>query len=554
MKSGELKNFLVLFSFNFQKKWLMKLLTVVIVYLSFTVCNGQTNSEILDYNNVSALLLDEGVLFSYTGQGVSGYEIPKGGGVKALNATSFWYAGVDENGILRVACAKYNLGNDFFSGPISSTGSYSDPNYLSAYSSSIWTVTKQEVNNHIQNYLQIGYVTPNSILHWPGNGIASLGIAEKLAPFIDVNGNNIYEPLNGDYPNIRGDKASYIIINDMANVHTESGGEQLGIEVHVMAYQFTGSNYIDSTTFLTSKVYNRGSHTFSNFKVGMYLDADLGNYADDYYGCDSTKNLIYTYNSDSNDESNGGVPGYGLNPPSIGVVSLNHQMSAAGFYSSYGGFPYSDPNTPIEYWNFLNASWADGSEWYFGGLGYAGSPGATNFPTNYLYSGNPYTGMGWSEATNSSVPGDRRMFMALDPISLIPNKDECYDFAIIYNRQGDNLENVQGVIDIADSVKQFFDAQTGFTCHPIVLGLVDGSMTQFSVFPNPSTGKITVVPNGNLKQFKVEITDLFGREVYSKDFQGTASIEINLEEQSGMYLVSLISEGKKSTSYVVIEH
>ena len=51
----------------------------------------------------------------------------------------------------------------------------------------------------------------------------------------------------------------------------------------------------------------------------------------------------------------------------------------------------------------------------------------------------------------------------------------------------------------------------------------------------------------------MEITDLFGREVYSKDFQGTDSIEINLEEQAGMYLVSIISEGKKSNSYVVIE-
>jgi hypothetical protein len=52
----------------------------------------------------------------------------------------------------------------------------------------------------------------------------------------------------------------------------------------------------------------------------------------------------------------------------------------------------------------------------------------------------------------------------------------------------------------------------------------------------------------------LEITDLFGREVYSKDFQGSDSIEINLEEQVGMYLLSLISEGKKSTSFVVIRH
>ena len=540
----------MLFSFNFQEKSFMKLLTTILFYLSFAVCFSQTNTEILDYNNVSGLLLDEGLLFNDPISGQAAYEVPKGGGVNAIYAASFWFAAMMPNGMLKTACVRYNTGRDFFSGPISSTGMYTDPAYITAYSSSIWTVTKQEVNNHIQNYLQVGYITPSSILNWPGNGIATLGVVENLAPFVDVNGDNIYEPAAGDHPNIRGDKASYIIINDLAAVHTESNGDPLGIEVHVMAYQYAASNYIDSTTFLTARVFNRGNFSFTNFKMGMYIDADLGSYNDDYYGCDSTKNLIYTYNGGNFD---GTINGYGTNPPCIGFVSLNHPMKVAGFYGGGANFPHTDPMTATHYWNYLNGRWADGSQWFYGGMGYTGSIGATTNPTSYIMSGNPYTGVGWSEITNSNTPGDRRMFMALDSINLNPNQEECFDFAIIYNRQGNNLENVQGVIDIADSVRQFFEAQLEYNCNQVTLGINDNLMSQFSVFPNPSTGKITVVPSENLKQFKVEITDLFGREVYSKDFQGTTLIEINLEEQAGMYLLSLISDGKKSTSYVVIE-
>jgi hypothetical protein len=46
------------------------------------------------------------------------------------------------------------------------------------------------------------------------------------------------------------------------------------------------------------------------------LDPDLGNNSDDYVGCDTTLNTMYSYNYSNNDAI------YGNNPPTIGVVNL----------------------------------------------------------------------------------------------------------------------------------------------------------------------------------------------------------------------------------------
>ena len=50
---------------------------------------------------------------------------------------------------------------------------------------------------------------PLDILQWPGNGNVENGESEILAPFDDYNNNNLYEPLLGETPHIKGDVASF---------------------------------------------------------------------------------------------------------------------------------------------------------------------------------------------------------------------------------------------------------------------------------------------------------------------------------------------------------
>lgn len=52
--------------------------------------------------------------------------------------------------------------------------------------------------------------------------------------------------------------------------------------------------------------------------------------------------------------------------------------------------------------------------------------------------------------------------MTLEDIQLNSHAETCYDMAIIYNRNGNNLENVQGLLEVADSIRQFYNLQVNY--------------------------------------------------------------------------------------------
>ncbi|MFT4522925.1 MAG: hypothetical protein ACI8ZN_001877, partial [Bacteroidia bacterium] len=76
-----------------------------------------------------------------------------------------------------------------------------------------------------------------SINNWPGNGNASKGEPTLIAPFKDLNGNNIYEPANGEYPLIRGEESHFAIFNE-DGPHGESEGTKMKIDVKTLISSF----------------------------------------------------------------------------------------------------------------------------------------------------------------------------------------------------------------------------------------------------------------------------------------------------------------------------
>lgn len=453
----------------------MRLLKLCLFTLSFTVfqfLNGQQNQTILNGNSVAATVYEEGRLFQKRDIGAPGYEFPAGSGNHLIYSGGFWFGGTNQNSELKIAANLFGLGNDFNRGPYSSTSDYYDTAYIYNYESAIWKVKKSEIIYHIDNYNVAGYVAPRGIAEWPGNGDPSIGVAAQLAPYVDVNSNGIYEPYEGDYPCIKGDEAVYQIMND-DRIHTESGGEKIGAEIHMLLYHVKTTNYIDSTTFIDVKVYNRGQNSFNDFKVAFYIDPDVGFFEDDYIGSAPTKNMIYAYNGSNFDSGQSGAPGYQANPPAVGIMSLNRSLKYSGFFNISGFSSMSNPNTPADYWNYMNGKWKDGTDWTTGGNGYGG----TNGSTQHIYDGNPYLGIGWTELDTdgngtSNVSGDRRFFMITEDEVFQPGDVLTYTYAVVVNRQGNNLENVQGLLDYADSVQQFFD-NTTFSCAQIGTGMVD---------------------------------------------------------------------------------
>jgi len=289
----------------------MRNIYLILLAIYSSSLTAQT-SALLDTNDISTKISSNGKLFD--GQ----FEVPKGSGKQSIYTANMWIGGKDAGGLLHLAAQTYAQGgSDFFYGPIASN--YTSAPYPSTYNK-VWKIDKSTITTHIANYTSGGYVVPASIANWPANGNIANGEAAVLAPYIDVNLNNTYDPANGDYPDIRGDQSIFFMVNDAKQAHGESGGAQLGIEIHGMAYSFASSDSaLNQTVFVNYKIYNRSVNIYDSVYVGAWSDMDLGDGMDDYVGSDSTLNMYYTYNADNTDGS-GTAGTYGTSPPSQGAI------------------------------------------------------------------------------------------------------------------------------------------------------------------------------------------------------------------------------------------
>ncbi len=500
----------------------------------------------LDFNAVSSGTGHApGVMFTkvdpMTSSLIPGYEIPKGEGKNVMFNTSIWCSGVDAGGVLRVAAMKYGInGFDFFPGPISSTQDYSSTDYMNAYgttansNSSKWYVTNSDIQNHIVNFGQTGYIMPNSISNWPGNGISNAGVSANLAPFVDNNNNGIYEPVLGDYPDIRGDACYYMIMNDLANAHSGSGGFPLGIEIHTMLYQFADSNYLDSTTFAHFRIYNRGNIDLTDFRFGLWTDWELGNGSDDFVGCDTSNNVMFAYNGDNNDE---GVNSYGFNPPSSGIVALNQPMK---YFTYFDGAIASSINTPANYQQLLSGYWPNGSPWLYGDDGFSGT-----IPTNYVFQGNPIISSDWTMLSQGNIaPDDMKALMVMPEISLPVGSSVCHDFAVLYSRGSgqDAIGNANELINLAATAKSDFDAMTNYNCNQVTLGQKELRVDQIELYPNPTSGSFTLSFGDEAISGQVIVTDMRGRVILEEKISNENVKFLTLDTQSGIYNVSIKTE------------
>jgi len=343
----------------------------------------------LRYNNVTTPILSNGLLWQNRANGVAGYEVPAASGNFALYSGGLWLGGTDVNGQLKAAVSTFGNGNDFWTGPLDTIGNAEISPAVCDQYDRFDTLTKSSVKEFVAYWNALatpdprddeafkGYVIPDPIKIWPGNGDPRLGQSIRLAPFVDVDGNKRYEPeLSGDYPKydlngtvdcraqrasrsltssrpLFGDYTIWWVFNDKGSIHTESNAPGIGMEVHAQAFAFSTNDEINSMTFYNYELINRSTFTLTNTYFGSWVDPDLGYAFDDYVGCDVNRGLGYCYNGDEDDETAGGQNGYGSNPPAIGIDYFEGPyQDFDGLNNNYGtgpgealnGLGYFNPN------------------------------------------------------------------------------------------------------------------------------------------------------------------------------------------------------------------
>lgn len=460
-------------------------------------CPNSTAKLFLDFNDVRALVEVGGSLWQDRANGAPSYEVPINSKNHVIFSGSIWMGGTDVNGQLKLAAVKFRTGggNDFWGGPLSVTlesGNFDpsepvgdnavrdfgaatiDPDVCIEYDK-FFTIRKSDViqfnlrfecdqdPNCTEEY-NLSAEAENVINNWPAHGDIDRGQDYYLAPFYDRDGDGTYDPTSGDHPwfddilgrddvvcgvdrrvTLFGDISNWWVFNDKGNIHTESGGDPIGMEIHAQAFSFATNDEVNKMTFYNYEMINRGTQTLFDTYFSQYVDADVGFSFDDYVGCDVSRGLGFAYNGDNFDEGGNGSPGYADNPPAVGVdffegpyqdvdgvdnvgphfeeqngqtvfvqPSVSEAISGNGIVYGGIGIGYSDgivdnerfgmrrfnyynnstsgqgdplSSAPTQFYNYMTGAWRDGTDNVYGGTGYSGSTGATTIHSDYLYPG-----------------------------------------------------------------------------------------------------------------------------------------------------------------------
>jgi hypothetical protein len=348
---------------------------------------------------------------------------------------------------------------------------------------------------------------PEEIRLWPGKGnpflrqytgfagdsLAIASLNNNLANYFDSDSNGIYNPCKGDYPlwagteadnncpggkidiNAGADQVIWWICNDIGNLKrypsAPDAEKSIGMEIQYEAFAYASTDATNDMTFLRQKLYNKGSVILDSAYLAQWVDPDLGNYNDDYVGCDVLRGLGICYNADEDDE---GQSGYGENPPAVGVdffrgpfpddatdevdwdldcsgpedevPDINERITMSGFvyYNSGGNARNGEPETFNHFYNMLRNRWKDGSPITWGGAGLspvgADNPKASHMFPNVTAGSDPY-GFAcgatsckaprncpgeWNENQAGNAKGDRRFLANNGPFTLEPGDfNEC---------------------------------------------------------------------------------------------------------------------------------
>lgn len=293
---------------------------------------------------------------------------------------------------------------------------------------------------------------------------------ELGAPFYDNNGNGVYDPPT-DEPGLQNaDQVIWFVCNDLAEGTTSSlyGSQPIGLELQVTIWGYHSEGPLGQATYHRFRLINKsGFPADSMFIAAKWSDPDLGDYTNDFVGCDSILDMGYCYNGYPTDPD---YQQFGLPPAAIGYAILqgpivpspgdtawfdfrkipdfkNLPMTSFGYNAT--GDPVPDPilgdyEGTLQWYNWLNGyiPFADTLNLfpYIHGCGsFAGRP--TKFPLN----GDPVTGIGDIDGCGSNLsPGDRRMTINTGPFTLQNGDTQEVVFAVVggIDPNGDHLSAV----------------------------------------------------------------------------------------------------------------
>lgn len=271
---------------------------------------------------------------------------------------------------------------------------------------------------------------------------------------VDLNGNGIWDP-EEDSPDILGTETAWCVYTDAAPSQNRTfvDVDPQGIEIRQTVWAYATDNDLGNIIFIRYSLLNTGllSPVQDSVYFGVWADPDLGAFADDMVGSDTTLNAGFVYNDGPDDD-------FGVDPPCFLIdffqgpweasidptdFALNTGGPLRGVDTIWGynnvpmtsfvhyiqGHPtQGDPDDEIETRYYLNGynqqgEVVDPCNWQFGVVY---GEDCSTIDARYMYSGDPVSLTGWVH----SGPDDQRQMSNTGPFTL--NAGEPVDVVVAY--------------------------------------------------------------------------------------------------------------------------
>lgn len=513
-------------------KSLISILFTLTLSILFIASNERNNlvldSKKLDANSISTW-------FRNNGSFNAGFEWPRGSGKHARYASGVFIGARVGNDTI-VSGAEYS--SDFLPG-------YTDNN----------GVPHGQEDPLYRVYKLILGVNNQDRANWPN---ALLGNSDQGAPVYFDSQTNSWKPL--DF----GHQTLFYRFTDSYST-TPLKADVMRID---FAVDLPGG--LEDAAFSQFTVINKNTVTWNNTYITIWTDDDLGYAMDDKVGCDSARNLGYTYNGTNND------PVYGAAPPAVGFVMLRGGLLYTGnindtvylcrnktrtFITRYKDLKmsafswYENSNDPI------NGNPVSDKEFYryMSGDRRNGSPTINpigNYRTKFCFSGDPVTAQGWVQG----IMTDQRFMMSTGPINIAPGDTQVIVVAQVIARGSSNLNSITALRQLTEVVKNYYN--TCYTSPPIgiepISNEIPNKFVLYQNYPNPFNPKTKIkfqVPKS--EKVTIEIYDLLGNKLKTlvNDELNAGSYEIEFDGTnyaSGVYYYKLTAKDFTETKKMIM--
>jgi len=512
----------------------------VLLALSPALAGAQashTDSLWIEAGNLRICLRADGSLYSGAPGGAVLYRhlTPQGEEkwVKVVQDAGLWFGGTDPGGSLALSVQTFEpRATDFRAGFAGVPGS-----------GKIWSVTYDQIAQHVADYSDNGYIDHpiEAVFAWPGfgnrffeqyNGFELPEGNNTYGSFNDLNSNYVYEPDKGEYPNYVNSGADLLLImpeqlhffafhtDKTSSIFSNPWNHSIPFQVtgHVFNFNCDKFSIFENCFFTTLEWKHIGYERIDQSLVGLYVNADIGNPEDDYHGC--LPDAYFAYNATDLDST------LGIKPPMLMVSSITSPLDHFGipscarmipvWSSNATGVPgaMKFPKLPMEFYNFLNARWANGKPISVGGNGYNSS---TTDYTTQAFLGNPYTPGGWTDINAQNPPGDRRGLLSWDYQQFLPNQHNQFMYTTVVHPQ-DTTQTSQAWFD--SLVAGIQAIRLGFVLHDYeFMAPSCQENPNFSFphilarpYPNPASDVLNIQIEGGEPEF-VRLYDAYGRMV-----------------------------------------